>query len=127
MNVISIFSGAGGLDLGFVRTGHSIVWANDDDPEAVETYRANLGNHVKLGDIREISTSEIPNGDILIGGFPCQGFSIANRKRRTTDPRNYLYREAIRVLREKKAKFFFDGECKRIGLNGKRENPKHYL
>lgn len=106
MKVISVFSGAGGLDLGFLRAGHEIVWANDDDPEAVETYRRNIGSHIVLGDIRSIKTSDIPNGDILIGGFPCQGFSVANWKRSITDPRNLLFREASRVLKGKQPSFF---------------------
>ena len=106
MNVISVFSGAGGLDLGFVRAGHKIVWANDNDPEAVETYRHNIGAHIVLGDIRDINTTKIPFGDILIGGFPCQGFSVANWRRSVTDPRNYLFREAARVLKHKQPRFF---------------------
>ena len=106
MKVISVFSGAGGLDLGFVRAGHKIVWANDNDPEAVETYLHNIGSHIVLGDIKDISTSEIPNGDVLIGGFPCQGFSVANWRRNTTDPRNFLFREATRVLKDKQPRFF---------------------
>lgn len=119
MRVISFFSGAGGMDLGFELAGHRIVWANDFDKDAVETYNYNIGrysNHsVLLGDICNIlndyseSTEgiygNIPDADILIGGFPCQGFSVANLKRNMDDERNYLYLEILRVIQAKNPKF----------------------
>ena len=93
MRVVSLFSGAGGLDLGFIKAGHTIVWANDLYDDAVATYKKNIGNHIVEKDIREIPSKEIPNCDIVIGGFPCQGFSVANTKRHTADERNVLYRD----------------------------------
>lgn len=104
--VISLFSGAGGLDLGFVQMGFSIVWANDIDPDAVRTYQANLGNHIVLGDISEVDVTTLPDCDVLIGGFPCQGFSEANTKRGMGDARNQLYKQYLRVLREKRPAVF---------------------
>ena len=91
MNVVSLFSGAGGLDLGFIQAGHNIVWANDLFHDAVSTYRLNIGNHIVEEDIHKISSEDIPNCDIVIGGFPCQGFSIANTGRHADDERNSLY------------------------------------
>lgn len=106
MRVVSLFSGAGGLDLGFRMAGHEIVWANDLYDDAVETYRHNLGGHIVCGDISKIDAEEIPECDIVIGGFPCQGFSVANMKRCEADERNALYKQLIRVIEEKKPKFF---------------------
>lgn len=106
MRVVSLFSGAGGLDLGFVQAGHSIVWANDDYKDAVDTYKLNIGDHIVFGDIRTISSSDIPHCDIIIGGFPCQGFSVANTKRNEGDSRNLLYLEFLRILKEKKPSYF---------------------
>ena len=106
MKVVSLFSGAGGLDLGFKMAGHEIVWANDLYSDAVETYRKNLGNHIVLEDISKINTDDIPACDIVIGGFPCQGFSVANTKRHEGDERNALYKQLIRVIAAKKPKFF---------------------
>ena len=106
MKVVSLFSGAGGLDLGFLQAGHTIVWANDLYSDAVETYRANIGNHIFCKDITQIQSSAIPDCDIVIGGFPCQGFSVANTKRSIDDSRNILYRELIRVIRDKHPRFF---------------------
>jgi len=106
MKVVSLFSGAGGLDLGFKMAGHEIIWANDIYADAVATYKNNLGNHIVLGDISEISTDNIPDCDIVIGGFPCQGFSVANMKRHAEDERNALYKQLIRVVKAKRPKFF---------------------
>ncbi len=106
MEVISLFSGAGGFDLGLINAGHNIVWANDIYLDAAETYERNLGGKVDRRDIKEISSSEIPDGDVVIGGFPCQGFSVANWKRSVDDERNTLYREMVRVVRDKKPMFF---------------------
>lgn len=106
MKVVSLFSGAGGLDLGFIQAGHSIVWANDLYKDAVETYRQNIGKHIVYENIMNISADEIPDCDIVIGGFPCQGFSVANTKRHESDERNILYKELVRVIQEKKPKFF---------------------
>ena len=106
MKVVSLFSGAGGLDLGFIMAGHEIIWANDLYEDAVSTYRKNLGNHIVCEDISKISTEDIPDCDIVIGGFPCQGFSVANTKRHVGDERNELYKQLIRIITAKKPKFF---------------------
>lgn len=62
LNLLSLFSGAGGMDLGFKNAGFNILWANDFQKDAVETYKNNIGNHIVLGDITKIDSSEIPNG-----------------------------------------------------------------
>jgi len=84
--VVSLYSGAGGLDLGFLEAGFEIVWANDSDRSAVETYRENIGEHAVLGDVL---TTPLPDlrPDVLIGGPPCQGFSVIGQMRHD-DPRS---------------------------------------
>ncbi len=117
MKVISMFSGAGGLDLGFIFAGHEIVWANDFDKDAVESYKKNIIHYMPheiiLGDICEyLNCSEeeinkkVPDADIIIGGFPCQGFSIANIDRNMNDSRNYLYLEILKMINAKNIKYF---------------------
>lgn len=106
MRVVSLFSGAGGLDLGFIQAGHEIIWANDFAKDAVETYRHNIGNHIVECDISEVDANKIPQCDIVIGGFPCQGFSLANLRRSVEDERNKLYLQFVRILDEKKPAFF---------------------
>lgn len=114
MKVVSLFSGAGGLDLGFINAGHEIVWANDLYADAVETYCANIGGHIICQDISSIPSSSIPDCDIVIGGFPCQGFSVANTKRHESDTRNKLYIQLLRVVRDKHPKFFLAENVKGI-------------
>lgn len=105
--VVSLFSGAGGMDLGFIQAGFQVIWANDFFKEAIETYKKNIGNHIVYGDITMIDSKDIPNdADVIIGGFPCQGFSIANIRRNMEDQRNFLYKEMLRIIRDKRPKMF---------------------
>lgn len=89
MNILSLFSGAGGLDLGLIQAGNAVIWANDIDANAVETYKKNIGQHIILGDIKDIDIGSLPKADVVAGGFPCQGFSQANRFRMLDDKRNF--------------------------------------
>ncbi|MDR2560725.1 MAG: DNA cytosine methyltransferase [Holophagales bacterium] len=120
MNIVSLFSGAGGLDLGLIQAGNNIVWANDFDKDAVDTYRKNIGNHIICEDIKNIDMASIPDSDAIVGGFPCQGFSQANLKRTAEDPRNSLYKFFLEAVRTKLPKFFIAENVKGIlSLNGK--------
>ena len=113
--VVSLFAGAGGMDLGFKQAGFDIVWANDFDADSVRTYQRNLGRHIILGDIKDIKSKDIPNNpDVVIGGFPCQGFSINNKKRSMEDERNHLYKEMLRIIKDKKPKYFVAENVKGI-------------
>lgn len=113
--VVSLFSGAGGMDLGFIRAGFEVVWANDFFKEAVDTYKLNIGEHIVYDDITNIKSCDIPdNPDVVIGGFPCQGFSVANTKRSMKDERNFLYKEMLRIIKDKKPKFFVAENVKGI-------------
>lgn len=114
MRVVSLFSGAGGLDWGFKKAGHNIIWANDNYKDATDTYKVNIGNHIVFKDICEVKSEEIPNHDILTGGFPCQGFSLANTKRNAKDQRNKLYMEMLRIIKDKKPKYFVAENVKGI-------------
>lgn len=107
MKVISLFSGCGGLDLGFKKAGFDIVWANDFDKEATQSYKANIGEHIVHKSIYDVDTSVIPDADILIGGFPCLGFTVAKGKDRKLDcDYNQLFQEYSRVLKAKQPKYF---------------------
>lgn len=87
------------MDRGFLDTGkYDIVLANDIFPEAVSSYRQNIGNHIEEGDVAEMRG--LPSADLVIGGPPCQGFSLGNPNRAMEDPRNWLFREYVRILQE---------------------------
>ncbi len=88
MTVVSLFSGAGGLDLGLIQAGNKVIWANDIDKDAVATYKKNIGLHIKCSDIKSINIQSTPKADVVVGGFPCQGFSQANLLRTIDDDRN---------------------------------------
>lgn len=98
--VISLFSGCGGMDLGFIQAGFKIVWAGDNDFFAYQTYYFNLGPQINCVDLRNIRGDTIPDADILICGPPCQGFSNVG-KRNPNDERNYLYQEVIKIVKTK--------------------------
>ncbi len=118
--VVSLFSGCGGLDLGFKQAGYEIIWANDFDKDSVETYKRNIDDRIILGDITKIPSSQIPkNADVLLGGFPCQGFSVANNKRNVDDKRNFLYKEMLRVIKDTQPKYFIAENVKGILSLGK--------
>lgn len=114
MQIISLFSGAGGLDLGLIQAGHHVIWANDIDKDAVATYRKNIGHHIVCGDIKNIDIETLPSCDVVVGGFPCQGFSQANRLRTVEDDRNQLYRFFYNTILIKQPKFFIAENVKGI-------------
>ena len=101
--VASLFAGIGGLDLGFEYAGFNVIWANDFDKYAVETYKANVGNQIVLGDIYD-HIDNIPEHDILIGGFPCQPFSTLGSLKGFDDERGtlfFLIKEIVKKNRPK--------------------------
>ena len=101
MRVLSLFSGIGGLDTGFINAGYEIVWANDFDKYAVETYRANYDNNIVLGDINEIELDTLPDFDVLIGGFPCQPFSMMGSELGFEDTRGTLFFRIAEIVKYK--------------------------
>lgn len=119
MEVVSLFSGAGGLDLGLIQAGNKIIWANDIDKDAVATYKENIGEHIVCDDIGNIDIKDIPSADVVIGGFPCQGFSQANMRRVLDDDRNQLYKFFYQVIKIKQPLFFIAENVKGILSIGK--------
>ena len=118
IELISLFSGAGGLDLGFQKAGFEIVAANEFDKTIWETYEKNHKSKLIKGDICEIPSDFFPNCDGIIGGPPCQSWSEAGALKGIDDPRGQLFYEYIRILKDKKPKFFLAENVK--GMMAKR-------
>lgn len=108
LKVCSLFSGIGGIDLGFQQAGFNIVWANEYDKDAATTYRYNFGDKQLVeADICNINMGNIPDFDVLVAGFPCQPFSIAGKQKGFKDPRGDLFFQIARVVEAKKPQVIF--------------------
>lgn len=102
---VSLFCGAGGLDLGFEQAGFRTIWANDADKDACTTHQNWSNAEVICKDISKVKISEIPDSDIILGGFPCQGFSLSG-PRKIDDSRNVLYKHYVKIVKEKQPQIF---------------------
>ncbi|RIY35231.1 DNA (cytosine-5-)-methyltransferase [Psittacicella gerlachiana] len=120
MNLISLFAGAGGLDLGFTKAGFKVVVANEYDKSIWETYEKNHCSQLIKGDIRTIPSEEFPECDGIIGGPTCQSWSAGGALRGIDDPRGQLFYQYIRILKDKQPKFFLAENVK--GMMAKRHH-----
>jgi DNA (cytosine-5)-methyltransferase 1 len=110
LKAASFFAGVGGIDLGFEQTGKcQVIYANEFDPKACETYEANFNLKVDCRDVHLVKPEEIPDFDLLMGGFPCQSFSIAGYRQGFNDEkgRGTLFFELVRIMEAKKPKIIF--------------------
>lgn len=107
MNIISFFSGCGGLDLGFKNAGFNLTWANEYDKNIQETHKMNFQDtFLEKKSILNLSLNEIPDSIGIIGGPPCQSFSLGGNQNGTSDPRGKLFLEYVKIIKNKKPKFF---------------------
>lgn len=117
--IIDLFSGIGGIRLGFHQTGKTkVVFSSEIDKFAVKTYKANFGE-IPCGDITKTDEKDIPNHDILVGGFPCQAFSQAGKKLGFEDTRGTLFFEIARIIKEKRPKAFLLENVKNLKSHDK--------
>lgn len=122
MKIVSLFSGAGGLDLGFKRVGFDIIWANEYDKDIWETHEKNFPETVlDKRSIVHIPSKDIPDCDGIIGGPPCQSWSEGGTLRGIDDKRGQLFYEFIRILTDKKPLFFLAENVS--GMLAKRHAP----
>lgn len=107
--VVSLFSGIGGFEEGLKHSdlATEVVFSSEIDKFAQKSYLANYPNHNLNGDITKIDVKEIPNHDILMGGFPCQAFSIAGKRNGFDDTRGILFFDVARIIKEKEPKVVF--------------------
>ena len=95
----SLFSGIGGIDLGFQQAGFNVVWANEIDKDACKTYRLNFPSTTLIeNDIRTVDANSLPKVDIITAGFPCQSFSVCGNQKGFCDNRGNLFFEIMRIV-----------------------------
>lgn len=118
INTLSLFSGCGGLDLGFEQVGdYKTVWANDFKHEACESFRRHFGDIILEGDVEQVdpyTNKDIPECDLILGGFPCQDFSIIWKRPGLDGERGNLYKSFLRFVDAKKPKAFVAENVKGI-------------
>jgi DNA (cytosine-5)-methyltransferase 1 len=122
--VVSIFSGCGGLDLGFHLEGYDTVWANDFSEWAVASFQRNFGDVIKFGDITKIDPYKdktIPDCDLVLGGFPCQDFSVIWKQPGLNGTRGGLYRHFLEFVDAKKPRAFVAENVKGLLTANKRK------
>ena len=128
MDVISLFAGCGGMDLGFRRAGFNVIWANEFDPSIHGTYRLNHPHTaLNTADVRTLAGSDIPDCDGIIGGPPCQAWSEGGRQLGLQDPRGQLFLDYIRIVKVKKPKFFVIENVQGILEDKHRESLRGFL
>lgn len=116
INTISLFSGAGGLDIGAIKAGAHIIWSNDMMKEACMTYSENIGDHIVQGDINQMMNQmyQFDDVDLVIGGPPCQGFSVAG-KMDVNDKRSKLIWNYAKVISIVQPRAFIMENVKALG------------
>lgn len=123
-SIVSVFSGCGGLDMGFHMEGYKTIWANDCSEWAVKTFRKNVGDVILLEDITKINPytdKSIPDCDLILGGFPCQDFSVIWKQPGLNGKRGGLYRNFLEFVDAKKPKAFVAENVKGLLTANKRK------
>lgn len=123
--LVSLFSGCGGMDMGFEQAGFQRVWANDFDKDAQAVFKLNLGD-IDGRDITKVPVEDIPDCDIITAGFPCQPFSNAGNRKGVYDSRGELYLECLRIIENKKPKAVLFENVKGL-LSSKHQSGKKLI
>lgn len=115
LKTVALFAGCGGLDLGFENAGFNIIWANDNNKKVEETYKYNHKNtELIIKSLVDIKSEDIPECDIIIGGPPCQSWSLAGAMKGKEDSRGQLFYEYVRVIKDKRPMAFVAENVKGI-------------
>ena len=119
LKVASFFAGVGGIDIAFERAGFKVCWANEIDANASKTYSLNFKNPLRTADIHKVDATEIPEFDVMVGGFPCQAFSVAGYRKGFDDERGNLFFELERVFKAKSPSVVFLENVKNLVTHDK--------
>lgn len=119
LKVAELFAGIGGIGLGFKQAGFDVIWANELDKNACETYKANFAHTIINDDMKNLSAEQMPDIDVLTGGFPCQAFSIAGYQKGFEDDRGNIFFDIMRYIRVKKPRVVFLENVKNLSSHDK--------
>lgn len=114
MKVAGLFAGVGGIELGFKNAGFDIIWSNEIDEKAGETFRANHNTQIVIDDIHNINAENVPDVDVIVGGFPCQAFSIAGYRKGFEDERGEVFFQLARIIKGKLPRIVFIENVKNL-------------
>lgn len=114
MKVAGFFAGVGGIELGFKKAGFDIVWSNEMDNKAAITFKENHSNTLIVDDINNINSNDVPNVDVIVGGFPCQAFSIAGYRKGFEDERGEIFFKLAKIIKSKKTRVIFIENVKNL-------------
>lgn len=114
MKTVGLFSGVGGIELGFEQAGFRTIWSNEIDADASKTFKLNFKSPLITGDINHIKSEDIPESDVIMGGFPCQAFSIAGYRKGFEDKRGEIFFQMARIIRDKKPRIIFIENVKNL-------------
>lgn len=114
MTVSGFFAGVGGIEIGFRQAGFDIVWSNEIDEKASKTFRKNHSNLLVTDDIHNIISDSVPDTDIIVGGFPCQAFSVAGYRKGFEDERGEVFFQLARIISQKLPRVIFIENVKNL-------------
>ncbi len=114
MKVAGFFAGVGGIELGFKKAGFDILWSNELDKKAAITFKHNHSNKLIIDDIHNIKIEDVPNVDIIVGGFPCQAFSVAGYRKGFEDERGEVFFQLAKIINKKKPRVIFIENVKNL-------------
>ena len=114
MKVAGFFTGVGGIELGFKQAGFEILWSNEMDKNAAITYKENFSSKLVIDDICNIKSEDIPDVDVIVGGFPCQAFSVAGYRKGFEDERGELFFQLARIISSKSPRVIFIENVKNL-------------
>lgn len=114
MKVAGFFAGVGGIELGFQQAGFEIIWSNEIDQKAGETFKLNHNTSIVIDDIHNVKAKDVPNVDVIVGGFPCQAFSIAGYQKGFEDERGEIFFQLARVIKDKLPRIIFIENVKNL-------------
>lgn len=124
MRVAGFFTGVGGIELGFEQAGFKIEWSNEMDERAAKTFKANHLSKLVVSDIRDLDIETIPDVDVIVGGFPCQAFSVAGYRRGFNDQRGEIFFYLARIIEKKLPRVIFIENVKNLLTHDKGKSYK---